>query len=294
MEKSATQHQTVAIDNSGEWTEVISSKRPWWSLNLREIWRYRDLILLLVRRDFIAVYKQTILGPLWHFITPLFSTIVYLVVFGNIARLPTDGIPPFLFYLSGVTFWNYFSKCLNSTAETFFTNQYIFSKVYFPRLVMPISQVMSAGIGFLIQFSLFIFIYIIFALKGVSFQISWQVGLLPLAILLMVCLGLGLGIIVSSLTTKYHDLRHAITFGVQLFMYATPVIYPLSMVEGKWKLLLLLNPLTSIIELFRLSIMGQGFFSWYWFAYSVLTCLIVLLVGIFLFNKVERTFIDTI
>jgi lipopolysaccharide transport system permease protein len=277
-----------------EWTEVIEAHKPWWKLNIAELWRYRDLLILLVRRDFVAYYKQTILGPLWHLITPLLSTLIYTVIFGNIAKLPTDGIPPFLFYLCGTTFWGYFAKCFTSTADTFVGNRHIFSKVYFPRLVMPLSQVISAGIGFLIQLGLFLIFAAYAFWQGAPIHFSWAIYLFPLLVLLMVILGLGMGLIISSMTTKYYDLRYAVDFGVQLLMYATPVIYPLSMVPPQWQKYLLLNPLTSLMELFRFSLLGEGSFEPVWFAYSVFMCVLIFLVGVFSFNRVERIFIDTV
>jgi lipopolysaccharide transport system permease protein len=292
MEKSTVKN--LKVQSQEEWTEVIEPHKPWWQLNLGELWRYRDLVVLLVRRDFVAQYKQTILGPLWHIITPLLSTLIYTIVFGNIARLPTDGIPPFLFYLCGTTFWSYFAKCLTSTADTFVANQHIFSKVYFPRLVMPVSQVISAGIGFAIQLGLFWLFALYAFVQGAPIHLSWAVSLFPLLVLLMVMLGLGMGIIVSAMTTKYHDLRHVVSFGVQLLMYATPVIYPLSMVPSKWQKWLLFNPLTSLMEAFRLAFLGEGFFDIYWFVYSALACLLVLIVGMIGFNRVEKVFVDTV
>lgn len=291
MEKHSVR---VLASQEQEWTEVIEPHKPWWQLDLAELWRYKDLIILLVRRDFVAQYKQTILGPLWHVITPLLTTLIYTVIFGNIAKLPTDGIPPFLFYLCGTTFWSYFAKCLTATADTFVVNQNIFSKVYFPRLVMPLSQVISAGIGFIIQLGVFMAFAAYALWQGAPVHVSWALSLLPVLVLLMVMLGLGMGIIVSALTTKYHDLRHVVSFGVQLLMYATPVIYPLSMVPSRWQELLLLNPLTSLMELFRLALLGEGFYHPGWLAYSVFMCVFVLLVGVVSFNRVERIFVDTV
>ncbi|MFH0786368.1 MAG: ABC transporter permease [Pseudomonadota bacterium] len=238
------------------WTKIIQPRSGWFDLHLKELWRYRDLIVLFVRRNFVTVHKQTILGPLWYLIQPLFSTLVFTVIFGNIAKLPTDGLPPMLFYMSGIVTWNYFSGCLNQTSNTFVANAGIFGKVYFPRLTVPISVVTTNLLQFAIQFGLFLGFLFYFYFKGSSIHPHWWIFFTPLLILQMACLGLGLGIIVSSLTTKYRDLTYLVAFGVQLWMYATPIVYPISLVPSRYQWLLALNPMTAIVETFRFAFLG--------------------------------------
>jgi len=280
--------------NDGEWTTVLRPETGWINLRLGQLWRYRDLILLFVRRDFVAVYKQTILGPAWHVLQPLLTTITFTVIFGNIARLPTDGLPKFLFYMAGNVMWGYFSSCVTKTAETFVANANIFGKVYFPRLVIPVSVVLSNLISFAIQFAFFLCFLAYFAARGSDIRLSVWALLTPVLLLMMAALGLGLGIIVSALTTKYRDLRHLVTFGVQLFMYATPVIYPISSVPARYRPLIEWNPMTPIIETFRHAFLGAGTVSGTHLLASGLTVLAVLLVGLILFTRVERTFMDTV
>jgi lipopolysaccharide transport system permease protein len=263
-------------------------------LRLGELWRYRDLIRLFVWRDFVAYYKQTILGPLWYVIQPILTTLVFTVIFGNIAQLSTDGLPPFLFYLAGNTVWSYFSACLVNTSNTFTTNAGIFGKVYFPRLSIPISVVISNLISFSIRLVLFIAFWIYFLVRGAEFQPNWWILILPVLVLMMGGMGLGLGIIVSSMTSKYRDLQHLISFGVQLLMYATPIIYPLSSVQGVWRWLLLVNPMTPIIEIFRLAFLGTSSLEPIYMIYSVVFTVIVFCVGVLIFNRVETTFMDTV
>jgi len=282
------------MSNSENWTMIIKPKRNLLDINLREVWRYRDLISLFVRRDFVSKFKQTILGPLWFIINPLFTTLMYFIVFSKIAKLSTDGLPPILFYLSGIVAWQYFSGSLNSTANTFIANAGIFGKVYFPRLVTPISVVISNLIQFGIQFMLFVVIYVYYLAKGVDIQPNIYALLIPVLIVMMALLGLGFGIIISSLTTKYRDLSNLISFGVQLWMYVTPVIYPTSMLSQKYQFFILINPLTSIIETFRYGLLGQGTIDFAHLAYSGGFTLVVLTLGIVLFNKVEQTFMDTV
>ncbi len=277
-----------------EWSLIIRPKRAWWDLRLGQVWRYRDLILLFVRRDFVSYYKQTILGPLWFLIQPLLTTLTFTVIFGNIAALPTDGLPQFLFYLSGTVIWSYFASCLTKTSETFIANANIFGKVYFPRLVMPISILFSNLITFAIQFGLFLGFLFYFIVMGSAVRVTWWVILLPLLLILMAGLGLGFGIIISSLTTKYRDLRFLVTFGVQLWMYATPIIYPVSSIPQRFQRLILLNPITPIVEAFRFAFLGTGAFSWGMLGYSFGFMLVVVLVGIVIFNRVETTFMDTV
>jgi len=277
------------------WTLVIKPKVSWFDIDLLDIWRYRDLLLLLVKRDFISVYKQTILGPIWFIIQPLLTTIVFIVIFSNVAEIPTDGAPPALFYLSGLVIWNYFSTCLNKTAITFSANEGIFGKVYFPRLIMPISNVISALISFAIQLALLIGLILYFSIiYKVNIQINNFTLLIPFILLTVASLALGFGIIISSLTTKYRDLVHLITFGIQLLMYATPVIYPLSFFEGQYKYILLLNPLTSLIEMFRYALLGVGDFNIFYLTYSIIFTVTSLFLGILIFNKVEKSFMDVI
>jgi lipopolysaccharide transport system permease protein len=282
------------VDPQSTWDIVIRPQRAWWDLRLGDLWRYRDLIRLMVWRDFIAIYKQTVLGPVWHLIQPLMTTVVFTVIFGGIAKLPTDGLPPFIFYMAGNTVWGYFSTCLLSTSNTFTSNAGIFGKVYFPRLAVPISIVISNLIAFAIRFGLLIAFLLYFLLAGSAVRLTAWIFMLPVLILLMAGLGLGGGIIISSLTTKYRDLQHLATFGVQLFMYASPVIYPLSGVPEKWQWLLLANPLTPIIEVFRLAFLGTSSVNPMLLLYSAGCTALVLLVGILVFNHVENTFMDTV
>lgn len=277
-----------------DWSLIIRPQRGWFDLRLGELWRARELIMLFVWRDFVSVYKQTILGPLWYVIQPVLTTLMFTVIFGNIARLSTDGLPPFLFYLSGNTVWTYFSTCLTSTSNTFTSNSNIFGKVYFPRLSVPISIVFSNLISFTIRFSVFIFFLIYFSLDGADIHITPWALLLPVLLFIMGGLGLGFGIIVSSLTTKYRDFQHLVGFGAQLLMYATPIIYPLSTVDGGWRTLLLANPMTAVVEVFRLSFLGTSSIEPIYLLYSIGFMLAVLLIGMLMFNRVEATFMDTV
>ncbi len=276
------------------WTLEIRPKRHLLDINLKELWRYKDLIVLFVRRDFVAKYKQTILGPLWFIIQPLLTTLMFTVVFGNIAGIPTDGLPKMLFYMSGITAWNYFALCLKSTSNTFVKNAGIFGKVYFPRLAMPISTVISGLIQFFIQFLFLIGFMIYFWITGVEFGPNIYILLIPVLIFLMAGLGLGFGIIISSLTTKYRDLTNLVSFGVQLWMYATPIIYPLSEIPEKYKWAVLANPVSPIVETFRYSLLGQGSFNFLYLLYSFGFMVVVLVVGVLLFNKIEQSFMDTV
>jgi lipopolysaccharide transport system permease protein len=278
-----------------KWTEVISPKRSILDINLKELWRYRDLIMLFVRRDFVATYKQTILGPIWLFLQPLFTTLTFFFVFNQIAKIPTDGIDPILFYLSGITLWNYFSDCFNKTSNTFVANAGIFGKVYFPRLATPISIVISNLIKLGIQVLLFIAIMVYqMIFNKVQINVNIYILVLPYLILLMAVMGLGLGIIFSALTTKYRDLSFLLTFGIQLLMYATPIIYPLSFTSGKLNSLISLNPLTPIMESFRYAFFSIGSFDWSGLAFTSIFSFGVLFIGIIIFNQVEKSFMDTV
>jgi lipopolysaccharide transport system permease protein len=289
-----TNKKNTVITEDEDWDLIIRPKRAWWDLRLDQVWRYRDLILLFVRRDFVSYYKQTILGPLWFLIQPLLTTMVFTVIFGQIAKLPTDGRPQFLFYLSGTVIWGYFAECFKKTSDTFIANSKIFGKVYFPRLVMPISVLISNLITFAIQFVLFLGFVIYFISRGADVQITKYALLLPLLILLMAGLGLGFGIIVSSLTTKYRDLRFLVSFGVQLWMYATPVIYPISSIPQNWRWVANINPITPIVEAFRHAFIGGGSLSWPMLGYSFVAMIVVFFIGVLLFNRVEQTFMDTV
>ena len=283
------------IELPEHWDLIIQPKAHLLDLKLKEVWRYRDLMWLFVKRDFVAQYKQTILGPLWHFIQPVFTTVVYLLVFTKIANIPTDGIPPVLFYMSGITLWNYFSACLNGTSGTFVANAGIFGKVYFPRLVMPLSTVLSNLVKFGIQLLLLAAAMAFYAWKGTPFQLGISLLMLPVLVAMMAAMGLGLGIIISSLTTKYRDLTVLIGFAVQLLMYATPVAYPLSFLSGKsYAAWIRWNPLTPIVEAFRYALFQHGSFNAGSLLYSAIFIVTTLFLGLLIFSKVERTFMDTV
>jgi lipopolysaccharide transport system permease protein len=276
-----------------EWTNVISSEHSLFKLNLKEVWDYRDLVYMFVKRDFVSSFKQTILGPLWFFINPIFTTVVYLIVFGNIANLSTDGAPKILFYLAGVTLWNYFSSSLGGTSNVFVGNASIFGKVYFPRLVMPITIVISNLMRFGVQFLLFLVVFFYYWYKG-EVTPNWWVLFTPIFILMMSLFALGVGMIFSSLTTKYRDLSMLLTFGISLYMYATPVIYPTSMLSAKIQPYAKYNPLTGIFEGFKYAWMGVGEFNPIMLVYSTIIILILLAIGTVIFNKVEKGFMDTV
>jgi len=277
------------------WDMVIEPQRSLLDLRLGELWRYKDLVLLFVRRDFVAVYKQTVLGPLWYLIQPLLTTITFTVVFGNIASLPTDGLPQFLFYMSGTVVWSYFASCLTKTSETFVQNANLFGKVYFPRLAVPVSILISNLITFLIQFAMFLVFVVYFLLRGTPIQFNWLwIALSPLLMLMMAGLGLGFGILISSLTTKYRDLRFLVTFGVSLLMYATPVIYPVSSIPARFQWIILANPMTPIVEAFRYAFLGAGTVNINSLLYSFGFMVFVVILGSIIFNRVEQTFMDTV
>jgi len=276
------------------WTTVISAESKWYDFNLRELVQYRDLIFMFVKRSFTAQYKQTILGPLWFILNPLLTSFISTVVFGGIAGIESEGVPYFLFYLCGYTLWNYFATCVNQTSVTFTANAGILGKVYFPRLVMPISTVIYSAINMIVIFVMTVITMTVCAGRGVELHPNICIILIPALVLQTAALSLGVGIIVSSLTTKYRDLAVLVTFGVNLWMYATPVVYPLSRVSGKLRICVLLNPMTAIITNFRYALLGVGSFETLWWGISILITLIVLVVGVLLFNKVEKTFMDTV
>lgn len=278
------------------WDLEIKPQSHFLDLNLKEVWRYRDLMLLFVKRDFASQFKQTVLGPLWHVVQPVLTTIMFLLIFGKIANIPTDGIQPVLFYMSGITIWNYFSTCLTATSNTFVANAGIFGKVYFPRLVLPLSVVISNMARFGIQFGILLICMVWYALfKQVPIQFGWNWLLIPVLLLIMAGIGLGLGIIISSLTTKYRDFTVLITFGVQLLMYATPVVYPLSFLANKkYAFLIEWNPLSPIVEGFRYALFHVGTFSLSSLLYSFVFMLVALIIGAIYFSKVEKTFMDTV
>jgi len=277
------------------WDLEIKPKAGLLDLNLGEVWRYRDLLLLFVKRDFIAQYKQSILGPLWHFVQPIFTTAVFLLVFGRIARLPTDGIPSILFYLSGISLWNYFSVCLTTTSTTFITNASIFGKVYFPRIIMPLSVILSNSIRFAIQLSLLAAAIVWYVVNGYSFHFSVNMLFIPVLFVMLAGIALGLGIILSALTTKYRDLNILLTFSIQLIMYASPVAYSLSYIKNTTIIYFLrLNPLTSILEAFRYCLFGSGTFTHMDLIYSFCFMVVSIFAGLILFNRIEKTFMDTV
>ncbi|MBO4693986.1 MAG: ABC transporter permease [Clostridia bacterium] len=277
-----------------QWTAIIRPKNKLFDLKLKEVWKYRDLVRLFVARDFKTKYKQTVLGPLWFIIQPLFTTVIYNFVFGNIAGLSTDGIPGFLFYMAGNVPWLYFSTCITTTSNTFVDNASVFGKVYFPRLATPIATVITAMINFVIQFTMFLIFWVFFFFTGAPIHINWLAALTPVLVIQMAILGMGFGIIISSLTTKYRDLQVLVGFGVSLWMYATPVIYASSSLSPKMYNLLMLNPMSPIIEMMRYGWLGAGKISFFFWGISWITTFVVLFLGIVIFNKVEKTFMDTV
>jgi len=280
--------------DNNQWTSVIRPVSGWFDIHLDELWQYRDLIMLFVRRDFVSVYKQTILGPVWFLLQPIFTTVVFTIIFGRIAKIPTDGLPQPLFYMAGVVAWSYFAGCLNKTSNTFVGNAGIFGKVYFPRLTVPISNVISSLISFAIQFALFLCLLGYYIASGASIRITPLVFFVPLLLLQMAALGLGFGIIVSSLTTKYRDLTQLVGFGVQLWMYATPVVYPISRIPQKWQWIVAINPIAPLIEAFRYIFLGAGTVTAMQMGLSVGITLLVLFIGIVLFSRIEKSFMDTV
>ncbi|WP_178990270.1 ABC transporter permease [Winogradskyella schleiferi] len=281
---------------ASNYTLVIEPKTRLLDLNLKEVWRYRDLLFLFVRRDFVAVYKQTIFGPLWFFIQPILTTIMFMVVFGGIAKMSTDGLPQAVFYLAGIVSWNYFADALKATSETFVANASIFGKVYFPRVITPLSIVVSKLLTFGVQFTLFLLVFFYyFFFTDTNLEPNVTLFLIPFLILITAGLALGIGLIITALTTKYRDFRFLITFAIQLGMYATPIIYPLSEIENnRIRMVVLANPMSSIIETFRYAFTGTGNFSWTSLVYSFGVMLVFLIVGTIIFNKVQKTFMDTV
>lgn len=278
----------------GYWDLEITPDNGLLNLHLKDVWNYRDLLWLLVRRDFVSFYKQTILGPVWFFIQPVFTTVTFTFVFSNLAKISTNGVAPPLFYLAGTVAWNYFADSLTKTSTVFKDNAAIFGKVYFPRLIMPLSIVFSNLVKFGVQFILFIILLLFFIWKGDKVGPNWFILLFPVVILLMAILGLGLGLIVTAVTVKYRDLAFVVVFGMQLLMYATPVIYPLSAAPVKYQLIIALNPMSGLIETFRYGFLGAGQFYKGAFIYSVVASLVIFLLGLIIFNKAEKNFVDTV
>ena len=281
--------------NNNKWDKIIDSKKSKFIFNLYEIIQYKDLIKFFIKRDFVVFYKQTILGPLWYVIQPLVNTIVFTVIFGNLAKIPTDGNPPFLFYLSGTVIWSYFAICLTTTSRTFLTNAHIFGKVYFPRVSVPLSNVIFSLVQFFLQFIIFLFFYIYFFTNGTSLNININLLIiLPLLLLQTAFLGLGFGLLISSLTTKYRDLNFVMDFFVQLWMFATPIVYPLSLVPDNYKLIIAINPMTSVVETFRKIFFDNSAIQIEHIIISLSVTIIIFILGIINFNRVERNFMDTI
>jgi len=291
MEQTINKELTIEAEN---WSEIISPKSNLFDLRLREVWHYKDLLILLVRRDFVATYKQTILGPIWFLLQPLLTTFTFMIIFGTIAGISTDGIPMMVFYMSGVTIWNYFAECLNKTATVFKDNANIFGKVYFPRLIMPLSIVISNLVRLGIQMALFLGVWLFYLIQGSNLHPGPILFIVPYLIFLMAIIGLGSGMLISSLTTKYRDLVFLLSFGVQLLMYATPVIYSMKTLPIKYAWIIRANPLSHIVETFRYAFTGSGSFSWYYIGYSSLSAFILLFFGALVFNKVEKSFMDTV
>lgn len=282
------------MDKNAGWQWEISAHRPWFRFSLHEIFQYKDLLLRFVRRDIIASYQQTILGPIWVFLQPLFTTLVYFIIFHRVAKIPTDHVPPFLFYLPGIIIWSFYADCISSTMNTFQNNAYIFNKVYFPRLIVPLSSILFHSFRISIQLLLFLSIYIFYTLNGSSHNFSWLILLTPLMICITACFALGCGLIISVMTAKYRDLDNIMQFMMRLFMFAAPVVYPASLIPAKYKFLFWLNPLTPVIELFRSAFFKPEPQPFLYLLLSVLTSFVVLMTGIFLFKKREIQIMDVI
>ena len=283
--------------NNNEWKFEISSKRTLIEFNLKEVWKYKDLLVLFVKRDIVTIYKQTILGPLWYLIQPLFTALIFTIIFNNVAEIDTEGIPPFLYNLAGITAWNYFKDCLLATSDTFKSNQHIFGKVYFPRLVLPLSIVISNLIKFGIQFIVFIGFYFYYVYSGVAIAPNKLVFLFPLLVILMGILSLGLGMIISSMVTKYRDLVFLLQFGIQILMYLSLVAYPLSLIQEKLASLSWIveyNPMAQIIETTRFLLLDKGSFSMNWMLYTIVFTFVSFFLGLLIFNRTEKRFIDTV
>ncbi|WP_255474157.1 ABC transporter permease [Pontibacter qinzhouensis] len=277
-----------------DWSLVIEPKSSLFDLQLKEVWRYRDLLQMFVTRDFIAVYKQTILGPIWFFLQPLFTTITFTIVFGNIAGISTGGVPPLLFYMAGITCWNYFAACLTATSNTFVGNANIFGKVYFPRVITPLAIVVSNMLKFGVQFVLFLLLLSYYIFTGADVQPNAYLLLVPLLVVLMAIIAMGFGMLISAMTTRYRDLQFLIGFGVQLAMYASTVIYPVSGIPEKYKTFIMANPMSSIIEVFRFAFLSSGSFQWMYVIYPTVFAVVIFILGMIVFNKVEKTFLDTV
>ncbi len=285
----------TTIKTERKWIEIITPKSNICSINVKEIWDYRDLLLIWMRRDILAVYKQTILGPLWFVVQPILTTIVYIVIFSRVAKLSTTSLPPALFYLSGIIVWSYFAECITKTATFFKDSSAVLSKVYFPRLIIPLSLVLTNLVKFSIQFVLFVIVYLFFFFTTHSFSANEYILLFPLLILLIAGLGLASGMIISSLTIRYKDFVHLITFGVQLLMFTTSVFFPVTSIEDRfYRTVMLANPMTGIIEAFRYGFTGVGYFKWDILAYDTVFMLLLLMISVVLFNMVEKDFVDNI
>lgn len=294
MTGSSSPPRLTPMPATHAWQMVIRPRTRWWDLHLADLWRYRDLVAMFVRRDFVSQFKQTLLGPAWFVMQPLLSTLIFVVVFGHIANLSTDGLPKILFYLSGNVAWMYFANVLTATSNTFIGNAHLFGKVYFPRLAVPLSLTISHLMKFALQVAFFLAFVLYYRLRGAPIQFTWAAWLLPLLVLTMAGQALGLGILFSAMTTKYRDLRFLLDFGVRLLMYAAPVVYPLSAIPHQWRWFLLVNPMTGVIETFRLGFLGQGTLSWPLLAYSAGFAIASLLLGTAIFNRVEKNFLDTV
>jgi lipopolysaccharide transport system permease protein len=284
----------MEVNTKENWDQIIKPQSNWFNFRMGEIVRFKDLLFLFVKRDFVAAYKQTILGPIWFFIQPIITSLTFTVIFGNLAKISTDGMPQILFYMCGVTLWNYFSDTLTKTADTFTANANIFGKVYFPRMIVPLSVVFSNLLKMGVQFLLFILFWLYYVAKGNVIHPNYALLLIPILVIMMGALGLGFGVIISSLTTKYRDLKFLVVFGVQLLMYASPIVYPLSIVPQKYKWIILANPTTSIIETFKYAFLGVGEFNWVYLSYSMVFTVVLLMFGLLIFNKVERSFMDSV
>lgn len=280
--------------NQNQWTDEIQSNHSLFSINLKEVWRYRDLLFMLLKRDFITFYKQTLLGPLWFFVQPILTSVIYIIIFGQVAKISTNGVPQLAFYLAGITIWNYFSESLTKTSVVFQANASIFGKVYFPRLIMPLSIVFSNLLKFAIQYFLFLVVVLYYSLIDNSIHPNTWVFFTPILIIMMAAFALGLGMLFSSLTTKYKDLTFLLNFGIQLYMYATPVVYPVDAMPLKYQWIVNGNPLTGVFECFRYAYLGTGHFDPFRLVYSIVFILFLLVFGTIVFNKVEKDFMDTV
>lgn len=282
------------LEDKENWTLIIKPRSKIFTLNIKDLWEYKDLIKMFIHRDFVTFYKQTILGPLWFIIQPLFTSGMFTIIFGKLAKIPTDEIPTVLFYMAGIINWNYFSDSLNKTSDTFIGNASIFGKVYFPRLTVPLASVITNMFKYMIQFMLFLVFLFIFAAKGVPIRINWMIVLIPFILIQMALISLGFGIWISAVTTKYRDLKMVLPFFIQLWMYATPIVYPLSLVPDKYKILISINPMVFIIEFFKKAFLGFGTVNIMYFLVSIIVTLSVLLSGLIIFNKMEKSFMDTV